>query len=151
MCLGIFFSEVFLSCSLCVLVTIEDWAFPLLRNLLFWPPNLYFLPGYWLISVLLNQYKWQIFTGHKTIVPMHLYQCVLFVLLFEWRPRMALGSLFLSSTLTMQKVFCINSVSASYSRWFYSLFLIAWITDIATASILFDFVFHGLQGSNSGH
>ena len=31
--------------------------------------RLYFLPGYWPIRVLLNQYEWQIFTVYKSIIP----------------------------------------------------------------------------------
>ena len=49
-----------------------DWAFSFPRILLFWLPHLYFLPGYWPISILLNKYKSQLFTGYKTIVPQHI-------------------------------------------------------------------------------
>ena len=47
-----------------------DWlsVLPLPRILLVWSPHLYFLPGYWLISVSLNQYKWQLFTVYKSAI-----------------------------------------------------------------------------------
>lgn len=38
-------------------------------TLLIWLSHLYFLLGYWPISVLLNWYKWQIFTMYKSIIP----------------------------------------------------------------------------------
>ena len=40
-------------------------VFPLPRIHLVWWPHLYFLPGYWPISILWNQYDWQIYTGYK--------------------------------------------------------------------------------------
>ena len=46
-------------------------AFSLLRILLILLAYLHFLPGYWPISILLNKYKWQIFTLYKSILPKH--------------------------------------------------------------------------------
>ena len=64
-----FISEAVSSCFLLVLVTTTNWAFHLPRVLLLWSPCLYFLPGYWPIRILLNQYNWQIFTEYKSTVP----------------------------------------------------------------------------------
>ena len=35
------------------------------------PTYIYYLPRYWPVSILLIQYKWQIFTEYKTIVPQY--------------------------------------------------------------------------------
>ena len=40
-------------------------AFPLPRILLVLLPSIYYLHGYWPISILLNQYKWQVFIVYK--------------------------------------------------------------------------------------
>ena len=52
------------SCSLLILPFLFSTS-------LIWSPSLYFLPGYWPISVLLKQFEWQIFTVYKRIIPLH--------------------------------------------------------------------------------
>ena len=50
-----FMSAAFSSWFFCVWLMAADWTFPLPRILLVWLFHLYFLPDYWLISILLNQ------------------------------------------------------------------------------------------------
>ena len=38
-----------------------------------WLSYLYFLPGYWLVSFLLNQFEWQTFTVYKRNIPQQCY------------------------------------------------------------------------------
>lgn len=52
----------------CIRQWLSDFAilFPIIFA---WLPYLYFLPGSWPISILLNQFKWQICTVYKMIIP----------------------------------------------------------------------------------
>ena len=61
--LGTLFGKTFTYCFLCVWVMTVDWAFLFPEFLL---PNLYFLPGYWPNSILVNKYKKQIFAVQET-------------------------------------------------------------------------------------
>lgn len=63
-----FLSKAVSSCFLCLTCDCVS-AFPLPRIPLVWSSHLYFLPSYWLIRILLNQYKWQILTIYKNIIP----------------------------------------------------------------------------------